>query len=78
MAGPAHSNHGNTVAAWTAVGILTVAALIMSIAVVVTSVIMFVVGGVIAVAGVVTGKVLSHAGYGAKPPPHPRSTSDAR
>lgn len=60
----AHPSHGNTVAAWTAVGILIVAALVMCIAVAVASVTMFVVGVVIALAGLVTGKVLAMAGYG--------------
>ena len=58
-------NHGQSVAAWVAVGILLVASLVMSLAVVFPSVVWFVVGVVIGVIGVATGKVLSMAGYGA-------------
>ena len=58
-------NHGHSVAAWTTVGILIVAAAIMSAAVLVQSVWLFVGGAVLVVVGLVTGKVLSMAGYGA-------------
>ncbi len=74
MATPAHptqqhadqaqSQHGNTKAAWSAVGILIIASLVMCIAVVVANVWVFVVGVVLAVAGLVVGKLLSMAGYG--------------
>ncbi|HEX6917839.1 MAG TPA: HGxxPAAW family protein [Phycicoccus sp.] len=60
-----HDNHGHSVAAWTAVGICIVAAIIMSLAVVFPNVWLFVGGAVLAVVGVVAGKVLSMAGYGA-------------
>ena len=58
-------DHGHSFAAWVAVGILLVATLVMSLAVVFPSVLWFVIGAVIAVIGVATGKVLSMAGYGA-------------
>jgi len=60
-------NHGQSVAAWTAVTILLLAALVMSFAVVFASKVWFGVGVVVAVVGVVVGKVLSNAGYGAAP-----------
>ena len=58
-------NHGHSVAAWTAVTILIVAAAVMALAVAFPNVWLFVGGVVLAVVGVVAGKVLSMAGYGA-------------
>ena len=59
-----HDHHGHSVAAWTAVITLLVAASVMSAAVAFPNVVLFVVGAVIAVVGVVAGKVLAMAGYG--------------
>ena len=78
MAGEAHSNHGNTIAAWTGVGVIMIGALIMSIAVVVASVKLFIIGGVVCLLGVVAGKLLSRAGYGAKRPEDSRVTRAVR
>jgi hypothetical protein len=64
----AEHGHGHSVAAWTAVIILLVAAAVMSVAVVAASVWMFVGGAVLAVIGVVTGKVMSMAGFGQEKP----------
>ncbi len=61
---PDHDNHGQSPAAWTAVGIIMVGALVMAIAVVIGSVWLFVVGAVIAVLGAVSGRVLSAMGFG--------------
>ena len=61
---PDHDNHGQSPAAWTAVGIIMVGALVMAIAVVIGSVWLFVVGAVIAVLGGISGKVLSAMGFG--------------
>jgi hypothetical protein len=58
-------DHGHSVAAWTAVTILLVASAIMAIAVAFPNVWLFIGGVVLAVVGVVAGKVLSMAGYGA-------------
>ena len=58
-------NHGHSVAAWTAVLILIVAAAVMCLAVLFPNVWLFVAGVVLAIVGVVAGKVLSMAGYGA-------------
>jgi len=62
-----HEDHGHSVAAWTAVGIMLLGAAITSVGFVIPSVLVAVIGGVIIVAGAITGKVLAMAGYGAKP-----------
>ncbi len=64
----AHDNHGQSVAAWTTVGILIVASLVLAIAVVLGNVALGVVGAVLVVAGLVAGRVLGLAGYGSKQP----------
>src|SRR5689334_12215249 len=61
---PDHDNHGQSPAAWTAVGVVMLGALVMAIAVVIDSVWLFVVGAVIVVLGAVSGKVLSAMGFG--------------
>src|SRR3954454_12958177 len=61
-----HDSEGRSVAAWTAVAIILVGCVVMSLAVVFPSVLWFVVGAVVVVAGAITGKVLAMAGYGAK------------
>jgi|GEM_PF-344001 len=61
---PGHVGHGNSVAAWTAVAIIMIAALVMSIAVVAGTTWLFVAGVVIAVLGLITGKVLATMGFG--------------
>ena len=78
MAGEAHSNHGNTIAAWTAVGIIMLGAFIASLAVVLASTMMFIIGMVVCVLGVVIGKILSKAGYGATRPADPKVTRAVR
>jgi len=59
-----HDNHGQSPAAWTAVGIVMFGALVMAIAVVLGWVWLFVVGAVIAVLGGISGKVLAAMGFG--------------
>ena len=59
-----HEAHGQSVASWTAVGIIVFGVLVMAIAVVITTVWLFVVGAVIVVLGAVAGKVLSAMGFG--------------
>jgi hypothetical protein len=61
-----HESHGHSVAAWTAVVVILVGTVIMSLAVVFPSVLWFVVGAVVVVLGIVAGKVLAMAGYGHK------------
>ena len=60
-----HEDHGHSIAAWAAVGIILVGSAVASLAVVLPSTVLFVVGLVICVIGAVAGKVLSLAGYGA-------------
>ncbi len=63
-----HDNHGQTPAAWTAVGIILLAFLLGTIAVVIGNWPLFWIGGVgLTIAGAITGKVMSMAGMGAKP-----------
>jgi len=59
-----HEAHGQSLASWTAVGVIMLGALIMAIAVVVTVVWLFVVGAVIVLAGAAAGKILSAMGFG--------------
>lgn len=76
MAEHGHPSHGNTVAAWTAVGILLVAALVLALGVILASVPVVVIGVVVAVIGVAAGKLLALAGYGS-PQPESRVSRDA-
>ncbi len=62
----AHENHGHSTAAWVGVGIILAASIIMSLAVVFPSMTWFVVGAVLVVVGLIAGKVLAMAGFGAK------------
>ena len=64
MSDHGHPSHGNSVAAWTCVGLLILAARVGALAVVFGSLLLVVVAIVLAVAGLVAGKVLSLAGYG--------------
>jgi hypothetical protein len=77
MAEHGHESHGNTIAAWSCVGLLMVAAFIMCLAVVLASWIVFVVGAVVAVIGLAVGKLLSLAGYGAPRPSDQSVPADA-
>ncbi|MEO6790845.1 MAG: HGxxPAAW family protein [Ornithinibacter sp.] len=60
-----HDDHGHSVAAWTTVGILIVASAIMSLAVLFPNLWLFIGGAAVGVVGLIAGKVLSMAGYGA-------------
>jgi hypothetical protein len=64
--GEEHDSEGHSVAAWTAVGIILVGTLVMSLAVIFPSLLWFVVGAVVVVLGAIAGKVLAMAGYGGK------------
>ena len=57
--------HGNSVAAWTAVVVILVGALVAALGVIFTSVWLFVFGAVVVGLGAVTGKLLSAMGFGA-------------
>lgn len=71
-------HHGNTVAAWTSVGVLIVASLIMCLAVVFATVWLFVVGLVVVGIALVVGKLLAMAGYGMPRPADNRVTRGVR
>jgi hypothetical protein len=59
-----HDSHGQSVASWTAVGLIVLGSLIMAIAVVIATVWLFVVGVVVVILGALSGKVLSAMGFG--------------
>ena len=59
--------HGNSPAAWTAVTIMVIGALVCAIAFPLTSPVTFAVGLVVVVLGLAIGKVMSMAGYGSLP-----------
>lgn len=61
-----HESHGHSVAAWTGVTIVTLAALVMTLAVIFANTALFVVGAVLVVVGIIAGKVLAMAGYGVR------------
>ena len=61
-----HESHGHSVAAWTAVVVILVGSVVMSLAVVFPSLTWFLIGAVIVVLGIIAGKVLAMAGYGDK------------
>jgi hypothetical protein len=63
-------HHGNSVAAWSLVAILSVGALMMAVAVGAKSLPLGLVGLVVVVAGVVVGKVLQMSGFGIKQGSH--------
>jgi hypothetical protein len=61
---PVHHGHGSSIAAWTAVGVLILGALVVAIGVVASSWAVAIIGAVICVGGVITGKVLATMGFG--------------
>lgn len=72
MSGAAHVNHGNSVAAWTAVTVVMVACLVCAVAVLISAPWLFWVGVALIAVGVASGKVLAMMGFGI-----PRETTDA-
>jgi hypothetical protein len=61
-----HPDHGHTVAAWSAVIIITLAFLIGTIGVVIAKPSVFWVGAALIPVGLIAGKVLALLGFGAK------------
>jgi len=59
--------HGNSTAAWTAVGIIVLGGLISSLAVAFAQPWLFWVGVVVIAAGAISGKVLTAMGFGEQP-----------
>ncbi len=62
-----HEDHGHSIAAWTAVGIMLVGSAIASVAVVGPNLTLGIIGAVVIIVGAIAGKVLAMAGYGSKP-----------
>jgi hypothetical protein len=73
MSSPEHRPHahGNSVAAWTAVSIITLGFLVGGVGVWFASSVAFWVGVGLCVLGVVVGKVLALMGFGVDRPAHP-------
>ncbi len=67
----AEHGHGHSTAAWAAVGILLVAVSLICLAVVIVSWPMAIGGILLMVVGLVAGKVLAMAGFGASKPDRP-------
>jgi len=61
-----HDDHGHTVAAWTAVAIITLAFLVGTIGVVIAKPSVFWIGAGLIPVGLIAGKVLALLGFGAK------------
>jgi hypothetical protein len=59
-----HHGHGNSVAAWTAVGIVILGSIVMLAGVIATSWVISILGAMVCVAGAAAGKVLSAMGFG--------------
>lgn len=62
---PTHDTHGQSIAAWAAVGVLLVGATVLAVAVVLLNIPLIVLGVVLLAAGPVVGIALARAGYGA-------------
>ena len=71
----AEQGHGHSRAAWTAVTILLVASLLISVSVVVTSWALAIVGIVLVVVGVAAGKIMAMAGFGQARPKKANKTT---
>jgi hypothetical protein len=67
-----HVNHGNSVAAWTAVAIVMIASAVSAVGVLVSKPWLFWVGIALIAVGVASGKLLQMMGFGI-----PRETEDA-
>ena len=74
----AAQGHGHSRAAWTAVTILLVAALLISVSVVVASWALAIVGIVLVVVGVAAGKIMAMAGLGQTRPNKSNETTTIR
>lgn len=59
-----HDTHGNSVAAWTAVTIIAIGALVGTAAVVANTSALWIPSVILVIAGAITGKVLSAMGFG--------------
>lgn len=59
-----HHGHGNSIAAWTAVGTIILGSIVILAGVIATSWAISIIGTLVCVAGAVAGKVLSTMGFG--------------
>jgi uncharacterized membrane protein YhhN len=73
----AEHQDGQSTAAWTAVGILLLASLLISLAVLVKSWPIAIVGIVLVVVGAAAGKILAMAGFGQTKPQKPSGNTEA-
>lgn len=64
QAAAVHDGHGNSVAAWTAVTMIMLGSLVMSVGVAIPRLWVGIAGGVLVVGGALAGKILSVAGFG--------------
>lgn len=70
-------NHGSSPAAWTMVGILSLASVIIGVGFVVPNLAVIITGSVIFLVGILVGKAMQAKGLGsAKPTPRPPVTLD--
>lgn len=60
-----HENHGHSLAAWTMVGLVMLGSLTIAFGVFFGSHALDIIGGIVCAAGVIAGKGLSKAGFGA-------------
>lgn len=63
-----HDDHGNTPAAWTAVGIIIAGFTLGGIGMIIANIPLFIAGGVVSVLGLVVGKAMQMMGMGAQRP----------
>lgn len=71
-----HDNEGKSVASWTAVWILLVAAALIGLGVMFDIKALWIVGIVLVLVGVAAGKALTAAGFGSPPHPIPQAPGD--
>lgn len=64
--GTTHVGHGNSVAAWTAVGIMLVGSIVVALAFVTWSIPIMIVGAVVILLGALSWGLLAKLGYGEK------------
>ena len=73
--GEIHEDHGHSVAAWTCVGILMIASLLISFGVAFGNHVLDIIGVVLIVVGVAAGIVLNKAGFGTASAPERQSAA---
>ncbi|GAB3589409.1 HGxxPAAW family protein [Calidifontibacter terrae] len=71
-----HDNEGKSVASWTAVWILLVAATVIGFGVMFNITALWIIGAVLVLIGVVAGKALTAAGFGSPPHAAPQALAD--